>query len=302
MLLNKEALAASEISFQTAFNDELETVEPVFQEVASVVPSDSPVEQYDWIEESAVMKKWIGDREISKPEASNFQISNDDWANGIEVTRDDLRDDKRGMVAGRLRNLAKEGVFAMDDQVQAAYRDAFDGNTFLGYDGQPLVSDSHTFKANGTGTVQSNKGTAAFAEAAFEAGLVKLLSMVDHKGRKIRRDMRKLKLVVESSNWNAARKVINPDFVGGGNSNVNKGLVGLVLADLNPGEWFIIDTGSPVLPVILQVRQQPKLESIEGMSEALITFMRKKALYGADCTFGVGLGRWTSVYGSNGTT
>lgn len=300
-LIDRAKLIAAYINFNTVFNDRLPLAPSTYKLMCEEFPSDSPIEQYKWLGSVPLMQKWIGERPIEKLRAESHQIVNDDWANGIEVERDDLRDDKLGLVARRIRDLADAAIAAIDAQVMARFQNAFANDEGLRtYDGQFLVDTDHTASGAG-GTSQSNSGgTTALNAAALEAGIVAMMGFKNDKGEPL--SIFPTHLLCGPSLWPTARKLLGQDIMSGGERNLNQGLLQLVVSPrLTGNKWFLVDTVRGIKPVILQVRQQPVFRNPTPDENSMEVFRHKTFFYGADTTFGVGLGMWQTVYGSNAT-
>lgn len=64
--------------------------------------------------------------------------------------------------------------------------------------------------------------------------------------------------------------------------------------------WYLLDLSKPLKPIILQVRKQPELTSLDRPDDEQV-FMRKKFRYGVDDRKNVGFGLWQLAYGSKQT-
>lgn len=298
MIINRDKLVGAYISFNTKFNDTLATYNPIYTQIASVFPSSASVETYNWLGLVPNMKRWIGEREIHKLAAEKYVIENFDYANGIEVTRDDLADDRLGLVQKRIADLARKGLDAIDKAVSDVYNNAFTSTGGLAYDGQYLVDTDHTAAGAG-GTSQSNRTTATLTEEALEDGFEAMMALADASGDPMM--LRPTHLMVGPALWSTARHLIDADTDADGGDNINKGLVKLIVNPrLTGNKWFLLDMNQGIAPVIVQIRRQPQFRDPNLGENSMEFFFRKDLYYGADCTFGVGLGMWQTVYGSTG--
>lgn len=302
MIINRDKLVGAYISFNTKFNDVLTNYTPLYTKIATVLPSSAAVETYNWLGLVPNMKKWIGEREIHKLAAEKYTIENFDYANGIEVTRDDLADDKLGLVQRRIGDLAKKGLDAIDAAVANVFNNAFTATGGLAYDGQFLVDSDHTSAGSG-GTSQSNYTTAQLTEASLEDGVEAIMGVKDASGDPML--LKPTHLMVGPALWSTARRLVGADTVVSGGlvvDNINKGLVELIVNPrLTGNKWFLMDMDQGVGPVIVQIRRQPTFRDPNLGENSMEFFLRKDLYYGADCTFGVGLGMWQTIYGSTGT-
>ncbi len=300
-LINRDKLAGAYINFNTAFNKALMESKLAYQPIVTEFQSDAPVEQYNWLGSVPLMKKWVGDREMAKLVAEKYQITNVDWANGIEVSRDDLRDDKLGLVATRIGDLARQGLKRIDAEVANILNNAFGASGGLTYDGQYLIDTDHTASTQAGQTAQSNSaGTTAISATAFEAGIEAMMAFKDDFGEPM--GIFPTHLVVGPSAWAAARLIVQQITQASGAQNLNYSLVQLVVNPRITGnKWFLVDMSQGVGPLILQMRQPPVFRDPNLGENSMEFFMRKAFRYGADMTFGTGPGLWQTIYGSNAT-
>ncbi len=301
MLISRDKLAGTHISLNTHFQGAIKDYAPIYKQIVTEYPSSAAIETYNWLGLVPKMTKWIGEREIHKLRAEKYTIENFDWANGIEVTRDDLAEDKLGLVAMRIRDLAKKGLEAIDDEVAYVLNNAFTATGGLAYDGQYLIDSDHTASGSG-GTSQSNTGgTTALSDTALQAGYAAGLAMKDEQANPM--GIRYTHLVVGPELWARARALLEVPTLSAGGANPDFGLVKLVVhPKITSKKWFLIDMSQGVGPIIVQVRRQPTFRDPNLGMDSMEFFFRKDLYYGADLTFGVGLGLWQAIYGSNATT
>lgn len=296
-ILDRSKLDAAYITFSTMFDLTLARTPTVFQDIATVIPVGSTVTEFKWLGEVPAMTEWIGMRAVNKLKAETHQIRTKDWANGIEVARDDLEDDKLGLIAPRISQLAQEGVWKMEDLVFDLLNDADDGTLALSYDGMPLVDAAHTASGSG-GTTQSNRVAGALSEATYQAGWAAFMNLVDSKGMSIRAIPDTL--LVGVANRTVARKLINQQHLANGEDNIEAGTTRLIVHPRITGtKWFLLNTRSAVRSIILLLRQAPRFAAADSMDDRQ-TFMDKNFLYGADARFGAGIGLWQTIVGGPG--
>lgn len=298
-MINRAKLEASFQSFSTAFDKALAEAPAKGLEVCSQFPSDAPVETYNWLGSVPAMTKWVGDRTIKKLRAEKYTIENFDWANGIEVHRDDFRDDKLGLVGKRIADLARQGQKAIDAEIARVLNNAFGAAGGTGYDGQFLIDTDHTASTEAGQASQSNSGGVAALDAtSLDAGIKAMAAFKDENGDPL--GIWPTHLVVGPSAWPAARDLVLKEYLAGGGSNPHHGLLKLVmLPRITANKWFLVDMSQGVGPLIVQTRQAPMLRDPNLGEQSMEFFMRKNFHYGADMTFGVGIGLWQTIYGSN---
>ena len=79
MVINPQTLRGIYVAFNTIFNKALTEVQPMYTEVASVIPSTTESETYAWLGDIPGMREWIGDREVQNLTASGYVIRNKDF-------------------------------------------------------------------------------------------------------------------------------------------------------------------------------------------------------------------------------
>jgi phage major head subunit gpT-like protein len=269
-----------------------------YEAIATVLPSTNSAETYNWLGLLPRLVKWVGERQVHKLRGNTFTIVNEDWAIGVEVTRDDLADDRRlGLVQSRLNQLGISAKMTIDDEVARILNGAFTAAGGLGYDGQFLIDTDHVAETGGTS--QSNSGgTTALSAASLEAGIVAMMGFKDPIGKSLA--IRPTHLVVGPAAWALARNILETEYLATGVTNINRDIVQLVVnPQLTGGKWFLVDMRQGLGPVIVQVRREPRVLVLDESSEAF--YWRKDLNWGVDMSFGTGIGPWQTIYGSNAT-
>jgi phage major head subunit gpT-like protein len=299
-IINREKLVSAYVGWHTSFNDQLSTAPAQWKEVAMETRSDNAIEEYKWINQVPEMRKWVGDRVIDKLSAEGVTIKSEDWANGVEVERDDLRDDKLGLVERRIRQLALKGVDAINREVFTRLNNAFTIAGGTTYDGQFLIDTDHAASTEGGQTSQSNKGTAALENESLEAGMAAMMNLKDPNGNAL--TVFPKVLITGPALWSKVRSILEPTSLANGATNINNGLLRWVMSPYITGnKWFLLDDSIGITPIIVQIRQDPEFRAPVQDFDDFMAFMRKTLYFGADMTFGTGLGLWQGIYGSDGS-
>lgn len=297
-LIDQQKLAAALISFRTTFFKSLANAASKHRLVATVVPSNSPVEQYKWLGRVPKMREWLGTRVAEKLAAQTFQIVNKDWEATLEVDRDDIRYDKLGMVAPQIMGLAESADRKKDELVFQLLAGGFDGTYGLCYDGQFLFDSDH--KAFGAADAsQSNVTDAQLDADSLDAGIRAMNEFTDEKGERL--DIEPDQIIYGPALRATVRDLLKNERLANGATNPHFGALNPVMSHRITGnEWILQDTSKPVNGVILQevggvnfvAKQSPNDEA---------AFWEKVYYYGIDATFNAGYGAWQTVYGSDGT-
>ena len=140
MLINQSSLAAMFAGFKLAFNQGLETAPPHYREVAMVVPSDSREESYAWLGQFPKMREWIGNRTINNLAAHSYTLTNKSFESTIAVPRDDIEDDKYGLLAPVIKEMGMAAGEQPNELVLSLLGAGFAG---LCYDKKPFFAEDH---------------------------------------------------------------------------------------------------------------------------------------------------------------
>ena len=296
-LLDRAKLDAAYIGFSTVFQDALELAPNLWQNLATRVDSAREQEQYKWIGENPKMKEWVGDRTISKLRAQTYTIENKDFANAIEVDRNDIMDDNLGIVRPRIAGLGMAARQHYDELIFDLILNGFDATFGLAYDGQFFFDTDHADEPGQT--PQSNTTGAALSDTEFNDAYQEMTEFETSEGEPLNIDPNLL--LVGPSNRVSAREIVREKTTGG-EDNVNAGIVDVMVAPRIKGtftaHWFLLDTGKPLRPWILQIRQALQLVALDSMDD-FFAFMRKVFMFGVDGRHNAGFGLWQCAFGSN---
>lgn len=152
--------------------------------------------------------------------------------------------------------------------------DAFDGNTYLAPDGDPLISDSHTWASGGT---FDNKGTAALSQTAMDAVVQYGGAFTDPAGKPMPIDFDTIIVKKGSANAIMARKLfasgITPTAVN--DINIYEGQYTIIetpyITAANANYWFVMSS-KLMSPLYVGINKMPSLnEPIRQNNEAIRT-------------------------------
>ncbi|PYG86731.1 phage major head subunit gpT-like protein [Ruminiclostridium sufflavum DSM 19573] len=293
MIVNQQSLRGIYTGFNIIFAKAFDETKPLYDRVATVVPSITGEESYKWLGTIPMMREWIGDRQIKSLTASDYTIKNKDFEVTVGVPRNDIEDDRIGLYSPSIQSLGQSAALHPDELVFVLLPGGFTNKC---YDGMPFFSDAHKV---GKKTI-SNKGTAKLSPESYAAARSAIMSMTDEHGKplKIIPDL----LVTGPALEGESRKILLADQIDG-TTNVLKGTAEpLVVPDLAGYDsmWFLLCTKKPVKPLIYQERQKPKFVTMVADNDENV-FMRKEFLYGADSRGNAGYAFWQMAYGSDGS-
>ena len=140
MVINPQTLRGIYVAFNTIFNKALTEVQPLYTEIASVIPSTTESETYAWLGDIPGMREWIGDREVQNLTASSYVIRNKDFELTVGVDRNAIEDDKLGLYNVSIQMLAQSAAAHPDELIFKLLASGFTEKCF---DGQPFFSATH---------------------------------------------------------------------------------------------------------------------------------------------------------------
>jgi len=304
MLVNKAALSAVFVSLNTLFNKAFAGAEPTYTKIAMRVPSTTSQEDYGWLSNFPMMRRWVGEKLVKALKAFKYSVVNEDWEATVEVDRNDIEDDRLGIYAPQAQAAGISAKMFPDELVGEVVAGAFTG---LCYDGQYFCDTDHPVTdKNGVVSSVSNKGSAvlsistqALAVASFGAARTAMRKYKDNEGRPL--GVNPNVLMVPPALEDTAKAMMSADRFEDGKVNLYKNACEVVV---NPyittdTAWFLLDTTKPVKPFIYQERKAPVFVS-QTDPQADDVFMRKKFKFGAEARAAGGYGFWQLCYGSTG--
>ncbi len=298
-IIDRALIEDALVGFKATFAKSFMNSATVVDQIATRIQSDSPMETYNWFGEVPKMREWVGDRRFDELRNYSMTITNKDWANGIRIPANDIRDDKLGLIMPKIQALASAAARHQEELLINQLVLGFAGTQGLAYDGQYFFDTDHS---DGGSASQSNKGTTALATdgVAFAAALQSLGERKDENGEPI--DVTPKILLYGPKLQSVVDSLIGSDTVSTGGSNPNFNRVTPVMSRRLTGTyddyWFVIGEGAGGMkPLILQEREPVEfIAQDDPESEGYIN--RKEFRYGANWRGNVGYGMWQLVYGA----
>lgn len=301
MIVNRAALEAADVGFQTRFNLAIESMrgKTYYQQIATEIPSSHRLETYPWVTAVPQLTEWISDATFGSLEAYKFTIENKFWQAGLKVKREDIEDDNLGIVNPAIDMLAQNAARQPDQLIFKLLLAGFGSTMGLAYDGQFFFDTDHQ---DGSGPVQSNKDTRALAVASFQDALAGMMNLTDESGESL--DIMPTHLFVPPQLRATALNIVGTERLASGASNINFNAVQIVVVPrlrVNPTAWFLMDLSKPLRPFIFQNREPVQLASQTNLDDEQV-FMRRLFRWSAFCRNNVGYSLWHTAFGSDGTT
>ena len=176
MIISSQNLRAIFIGFNTTLNKALEEQKPLYDRVATVVPSTTDAETYAWLGDMPGMREWLGEREIKNLSGSDYTIKNKDFELTVGVPRNAIEDDKIGLYTPSVQMLGQSAAMHPDELIFGLLKKGFTEKCF---DGKPFFSADHEIKE---GEKVSNKGTAKLTLDSYIAARAAMMALTNAAG------------------------------------------------------------------------------------------------------------------------
>lgn len=146
MDISKATLDALFTGFKTNFQAGFNGVSPLWQRIATLVPSSTSQNAYPWLGALPGMREWIGDRQIKKFGLHDYAIKNRSWEDTVSVLKDNIEDDQSGTYAPLFEAL---GAMAAAHPDSLVFQTLAAGFTSICYDGQNFFDTDHPVGGQG---------------------------------------------------------------------------------------------------------------------------------------------------------
>lgn len=292
MIINQANLHAMAVGYNTLFNMAFAETPSGHEEIATVVPSTTGEQSYNWLGQMPEMREWIGEREKQAISAYDYVIKNKHFEMTVSVNRDSVEDDNYGVFNPLFKNM---GICAAEHPAIMCYGLLKDGFKKLCYDEKPFFSTEHPVGKKKI----SNMGTKKLSLESYIEARTTMMQFFGDKGKSLR--IIPDKLVVSSANEEMGKRILESEIING-SSNTYKGTAKLViepLLDETPNAWFLLCTTKGVKPIIYQERTKIKFVNMVKEDDNNV-FMNNEFIYGADGRNNAGYGFWQMAYGSTG--
>jgi len=140
MIINSGNIASATRGFKAVFQRGFDSIQPMYAQVATTVPSTTLIEDYGWIGQIPGMREWVGDRQINNLSMHDYSIRNKSFELTVGVDRDRFEDDQYGIFSPMMESLGYEARIHPDKLVFALLADGF---ASLCFDGQYFFDTDH---------------------------------------------------------------------------------------------------------------------------------------------------------------
>ena len=293
MQVNQQNLRATMLGFQTIYNRAFAGTKPLYERIATIVPSQTREEDYRWLGRLPRMREWVGDRVVQNLMQHSYTIRNRDFELTVGVDRNDIEDDTLGTYSPLFEAMGQAAALHPDDLIFELLMLGFNS---ICYDGRPFFDQAHP---TGDQIAQSNAGTAPLSSEAYNAAYAAMQAFYDEHGVPL--GIQPGLLVVPPQLRATALEITKAEKVDG-TTNVNRDSAEVLVVPrlaAMPKAWFLLDVNKPVKPLIFQRRKAPQFVTKDAPTDENV-FSRKEFLYGVDSRDNAGFGLWQLAYGSTG--
>lgn len=155
MLINQSSLGAIHTTFDMSYNRGRQLAAPMWQEIATEIPSKSKTNQYNFLGAFPSIREWVGDRHINKLKAHGYSLTNKKYEATVEVDVDDIEDDNIGIYNTLFEDYGR-AVENFPDQLLSTLIAA--AITTTCYDGQNFLDTDHPVGSSVTSNYNTGAG------------------------------------------------------------------------------------------------------------------------------------------------
>lgn len=294
MIVNNASLNALRTGFKANFQKAFAAQTPLWNKIATLVPSETSEETYAWLGDLPGFREWIGDRVINALAENGYVIKNKDFELTIGVPRNVIEDDRYGIFGLRFAMMGEAAAMFPDSLVFKALKNGF---TNLCYDEKPFFSTEHPVGKKGKA---SNLGTAKLTPESYGTARSGMMSLKNDAGDPL--NIKPNVLVVPPALETQALKITKADLIDN-STNIYKDTAEVLMVPELAGKdnaWFLLDTNRVLKPFIYQQRKKPEFtEQTDPNSDSV--FNNNEFRYGCDARGNAGYTLWQLAYGSDGT-
>lgn len=228
MALNTAKYVSVQRDLTQKFREGAMAASPFYPTLCTEVQSGGSDEKYGLLGAMPGVREWLGDRQFKKLRAGDFVIANREWEDSVEFEKNDIDDDRLGLMTNLAQDFGAEAMLHPDELMLEAL---VAGESTACFDGQFFFDTDHAWGDSGS---QSNDlsyaaatGTAPTAEefkAAFHQSRHSILGYVNDQGKKLVRPVlrgaNKFLCLVPLELQEAAENGLNAALVSTGGTNV----------------------------------------------------------------------------------
>lgn len=288
-----------QVSWQGAYDQE----ETFYEQISTVLPSDTELEQYGWMDKIGQLKQWIGPRTVNALPTRTRTITNIDFERTDSIPRNKFEDDKLGLYTFQAKDMGQATAKLHDLQLVAMLQGPVTTSTGTAATGNPVCFDGQAFwsgahpvdidnPAGPLGTFSNDLTTLALTPTNYGSARASMRAFLGRDG--IPLGIRPKLLIVPPQLEEAAKQIINSSTIApallangtqvGGQDNPWKGTARILVIDElanQPKVWYLIDDTRSIRPFVTQVRRAPQFVYLIEPQNPNV-FFNKEYVFGVD--------------------
>lgn len=282
------------------FDAGIESAQPFYPSLCTIVPSTGADEQYGWLGAMPGVREWLGDRQFQTIRGANFVLANKKWENSVAIEKDDIDDDRLGLYGPVLEQMGQEAALHPDQLLVEAIEA---GESTACFDGQYFFDTDHSWGDSGT---QDNDLTYAAAtgttptvdefKAAYRAAVKALLGFKNDQGKLLNRPtvtrLSDLTLVVPLDLRATAYDAVESQMLSNStNVVIDRPNIVCLPSLASAAKFYVFNSGARLKPFVFQQRT-PLSRQMKGMDDSEF----KNVKFMTDARYNLGyLAWWNAV-------
>lgn len=140
MDISPNSLRALYVAVNTAFNQGRGQYTALWPQIATLVPSTTSTEDYEWLGEFSRLREWIGDRQVNRMKSHGYSLKNKKFEGTEGIPAERIEDDTYGILTPKFQDMGYASATHPDEMVFALLAAGFDTPC---YDGQNFFDTDH---------------------------------------------------------------------------------------------------------------------------------------------------------------
>jgi phage major head subunit gpT-like protein len=153
MILDRDKIAAAYTAFRADYEAGKLAAAPLADKLAMTMKSLASEETYAWLGQNSSLREWLGDKQFNSLAVSGFTLKNRNFEHTITVPRNDVEDDRIGVLSGAFQMMGQDAALHPDSLLFDLIRN---GTREKCYDGQPFFSTAHPIGQGKNASTASN--------------------------------------------------------------------------------------------------------------------------------------------------
>jgi len=287
MIITPTTLQNLQTGFSTSYQRGFERTPQFTDAFTMTVPSTTDLETYGWMLDLADLREWVGPRLIRNFVTASYQIRNKKYELTYGVSVDEIEDDRLGLYDMKFELMGYRSKVWKDKLLATALQA---GVSTASFDGVNFFATTHPL--NPAGNQSNNFTSSALTSANYNTVRTSMIGYTSNNGDNL--GIMPNLLVVPPQLEIAAREIVSIPTIaaGGGNPYFGTAQVLVVPALANQATtWYLMDTSSPIKPLVFQVRQAPMFAQ-QTSPDSDAVFHQDMYFYGVKARGGAGYGLW----------